>query len=229
MEGDCVKLYPDCDSGRKLGEPHLNNVDRRQDGMTIWADIVGMLQIAFIDLVLAGDNAIVVGLAVAGLPPESRRKAIWLGLGGAVVLRIAFSLVALSLLRILGLMAAGGLLLGWVAWKLYRELRGARAHDIAAPATGSKKTLRGAVGAILLADISMSLDNALAVAGAAHDHIQLLVAGLVLSVALMAIAAEWVARLIGRYRWLAYAGLGVVVFVAVDMMIRGTREVMHAL
>ncbi len=194
--------------------------------MTIWTDIVSLLQIAFIDLVLAGDNAIVVGLAVAGLPPELRRRAIWLGLGGAVILRILFSIVALTLLQILGLMLAGGLLLAWVGWKLYRELRGAKGHSSIAP---PKKTLRGAVGAILLADISMSLDNALAVAGAAHDHIELLVAGLALSVALMAIAAEYVARLITRYRWLAYAGLAVVVYVALDMMVRGTREVIHAL
>jgi YjbE family integral membrane protein len=193
--------------------------------MTIWTDIVSLLQIAFIDLVLAGDNAIVVGLAVAGLPPEHRRRAIWLGLGGAVILRILFSIVALTLLRILGLMLAGGLLLAWVAWKLYRELRGAKGHPAAPP----RKTLGGAVGAILLADISMSLDNALAVAGAARDHIELLVAGLALSVALMAIAAEYVARLISRHRWLAYAGLAVVVYVALDMMVRGTREVIHAL
>ena len=195
-------------------------------GMTIWTDILAMLQIAFIDLMLAGDNAIVVGLAVAGLPPETRRKAIWLGLGGAVVLRIGFSLAALSLLQILGLTLAGGLLLAWVGWKLYRELRAGRKDAVQ---VGKRKTLPGAVGAILLADISMSLDNALAVAGAAHDHIELLVAGLVLSVGLMAIAAEWLARLITRYRWLAYAGLAVVVTVAVDMISRGTREVIHAL
>jgi YjbE family integral membrane protein len=194
--------------------------------MTIWTDILAMLQIAFIDLMLAGDNAIIVGLAVAGLPPETRRKAIWLGLGGAVVLRIGFSLAALSLLQILGLTLAGGLLLAWVGWKLYRELRAGRKDAVQ---VGKRKTLPGAVGAILLADISMSLDNALAVAGAAHDHIELLVAGLVLSVGLMAIAAEWLARLITRYRWLAYAGLAVVVTVAVDMISRGTREVIHAL
>jgi YjbE family integral membrane protein len=197
--------------------------------MTIWTDIVSLLQIAFIDLVLAGDNAIVVGLAVAGLPAETRRRAIWLGLGGAVILRILFSLAALTLLQVLGLMLAGGLLLAWVAWKLFREIRGQPAHGAAAPAATGAKTLRKAVGAILLADISMSLDNALAVAGAAHDHIEVLVAGLALSVALMAIAAEYVARLISRHRWLAYAGLAVVVYVALDMMVRGTREVMHAL
>ena len=194
----------------------------------LWTQIVGLLQIAFIDLVLAGDNAIVVGLAVAGLPPEHRRRAILMGLGGAVALRIAFSIVALRLLAILGLTLAGGLLLAWVAWKLWRELRGESRPD-AGGAHPAKRTLGGAVAAILVADVSMSLDNALAVAGAARDHIKLLVAGLALSVALMAVASEWVARLIVRYRWLAYVGLAVVVYVAVDMIVRGTGEVVRAL
>ncbi len=195
--------------------------------LDLWTQIVALLQIAFIDLVLAGDNAIVVGLAVAGLPVEKRRTAIWLGLGGAVVLRILFSVVALTLLQILGLTLAGGLLLAWVAWKLYRELRAGPHGQETTPSR--RKTLPGAVGAILLADVSMSLDNALAVAGAAHDHIKLLVAGLALSVALMAVAAEWVARLITRRPWLGYVGLAVVAYVAIDMIIRGSREVMHAL
>ena len=194
----------------------------------LWLDIVALLQIAFIDLVLAGDNAIVVGLAVAGLPTQHRRKAIVLGLSGAVILRILFSVVALKLLEILGLTLAGGVLLAWVAWKLFRDLRGGTDdsdgfHPVA------RKSLRGAVISILLADVSMSLDNALAVAGAARDHMKLLVAGLLLSVALMALAAEWVARLITRYRWLGYAGLLVVVYVAVDMIARGAREIVHQL
>jgi YjbE family integral membrane protein len=193
-----------------------------------WSDVVSLLQIAFIDLVLAGDNAIVVGLAVSGLTPEHRRKAILLGLSGAVVLRILFSIVALSLLQILGLTLAGGLLLVWVAYKLYRELRSGgdeQEHGGKPP----RKTLTGAVGAILLADVSMSLDNALAVAGAANNHMKILVAGLVLSVALMALAADLVARLIVKHRWLGFAGLAVVAYVAIDMVIRGTREVVHAL
>ncbi|MDB5393559.1 MAG: integral rane protein YjbE family [Rhodospirillales bacterium] len=193
----------------------------------VWADIVALLQIAFIDLVLAGDNAIVVGLAVAGLAPEYRRKAILLGLSGAVILRILFSIVALSLLHILGLTLAGGILLVWVAWKLLRELRDGD-HSAHGRKSGHR-TLSGAVGAILLADVSMSLDNALAVAGAAHDHIKIMVAGLILSVALMAIAADWVARLIVKHRWLGYVGLAVVAYVAGDMVIRGTREVVEAL
>jgi YjbE family integral membrane protein len=213
-----------------MPDAHLR---RRQStngpGMTaLWADVAALLQIAFIDLVLAGDNAIVVGLAVAGLPPEQRRPAILLGLGGAVVLRIGFSLVALRLLAILGLTLAGGLLLAWVSWKLYRDLRGGIPHrQSTQPAP--RRSLRAAVAAILVADISMSLDNALAVAGAARDHIEILIAGLLLSVALMAVAAEWVARLIARYRWLAYAGLAVVVYVAVDMIFRGAKEVVQSL
>ena len=195
----------------------------------LWANIVALLQIAFIDLVLAGDNAIVVGLAVAGLAPEHRRKAILLGLGGAVVLRILFSIVALSLLEVLGLTLAGGLLLVWVAYKLYRELRSGGGDEAAHGKTRARKTLSAAVWAILLADVSMSLDNALAVAGAARDNIKILVAGLVLSVALMAVAADWVARLIVKHRWLGYVGLAVVAYVAIDMVVRGTREVVHAL
>jgi YjbE family integral membrane protein len=196
----------------------------------LWTDIVGLLQIAFIDLVLAGDNAIVVGIAVAGLPQEQRRRAIMLGLGGAVALRIAFSIVALRLLAILGLTLAGGLLLAWVAWKLWRDLRAGHGEtEKPAAKPTAKKTMRAAVLAILVADVSMSLDNALAVAGAARDHIKLLVAGLALSVALMAVASEWVARLIVRYRWLAYVGLAVVVYVAVDMIVRGAGEVVRAL
>ncbi len=195
----------------------------------LWTDIVSLLQIAFIDLVLAGDNAIVVGLAVAGLAPEHRRKAILLGLGGAVILRILFSIVALSLLEVLGLTLAGGILLVWVAYKLYRELRSGGGDEAAHGGKPARKTLSGAIWAILLADVSMSLDNALAVAGAAHDNIKILVAGLVLSVALMAVAADWVARLIVKYRWLGYVGLAVVAYVAIDMVVRGTREVVNVL
>lgn len=194
----------------------------------LWTNIVSLLQIAFIDLVLAGDNAIVVGLAVAGLAPEHRRRAILLGLGGAVVLRILFSIVALSLLEILGLTLAGGLLLVWVAYRLYRELRSNGGDETTHGGKPARKTLSGAVGAILLADVSMSLDNALAVAGAAKDNIKILVAGLVLSVALMAVAADLVARLIVKHRWLGYVGLAVVAYVAIDMVVRGTREVIHA-
>ncbi len=195
----------------------------------LWTTIAAMLQITFIDLVLAGDNAIVVGLAVSGLAREHRRKAILLGLSGAVVLRILFSIVALSLLEVLGLTLAGGVLLVWVAYKLYRELRSGGGDEAAHGGKPARKTLSAAVWAILLADVSMSLDNALAVAGAAHNNVKILVAGLVLSVALMAVAADWVARLIVKYRWLGYVGLAVVAYVAIDMVVRGTREVVHVL
>ncbi len=195
----------------------------------LWAELVPLLQIAFIDLVLAGDNAIVVGLAVAALPPRRRRRAIMMGLGAAVVLRIAFSLIALRLLAILGLTLAGGLLLIWVSWRLYRDLRRSGGEPAGGARIAGKKTLGGAVAAILVADISMSLDNALAVAGAARDNIKVLVAGLVLSVALMAVAAEWIARLIARYRWLGYVGLLVVATVAGDMIFRGTKEIIRTL
>lgn len=188
--------------------------------------LFSLAQILFIDLALAGDNAIVVGLAVAGLPAAMRRRAILIGLGGAVVLRILFSVVALRLLAILGLTLAGGLLLLWVAWKLYRELRG---HAGAAHQGPGAKSLGRAIVGILAADLSMSLDNALAVAGAARGNIAVLVIGLALSVALMAIAAEWVARFIERQRWLGYAGLLVVVYVAADMILRGTKEVVQSL
>lgn len=195
----------------------------------LWADIAALAQIAFIDLVLAGDNAIVVGLAVAGLQADQRRRAILFGLGGAVVLRILFSLVALRLLAILGLTLAGGLLLLWVAWKLLRDLRAGAGHQSQSAKSGARKTMRAAVISILVADVSMSLDNALAVAGAARGNIPVLIIGLALSVALMAVAAEWVARLIERYRWLAYVGLAIVAYVSIDMIVRGSQEVIKAI
>ncbi len=195
----------------------------------VWADLAALAQIAFIDLVLAGDNAIVVGLAVAGLQPDQRRRAILFGLGGAVVLRILFSLVALRLLAILGLTLAGGLLLLWVAWKLFRDLRAGAAHKSQSSKGEGRKTMKAAVISILVADVSMSLDNALAVAGAARGNIPVLIIGLALSVALMAIAAEWVARIIGRYPWLAYIGLAIVGYVSIDMIVRGSKEVVRAI
>ena len=192
-------------------------------------ELIALFQIILIDLVLAGDNAIVVGLAVSGLPKEMRRRAILIGLGGAVVARILFSIVALKLLAVLGLTLAGGLLLLWVSWKLYRELRAGPEGETPHKGRPSAKSVRAAAISILAADISMSLDNALGVAGAANGHLYLLVIGLALSVALMAIAAEWIARLITRYRSFGYVGLAVVVYVAIDMIVRGTKEVAQAL
>ena len=174
-----------------------------------------------IDLTLAGDNAVVVGLAVAGLPARQRRIAILLGVGAAAGLRIALGAVALRLLEIIGLLLAGGLLLLWVAWRMYRELRHhGRNHVTAAP-----KSLRSAMLQIVLADLSMSLDNVLAVAGAAEGHYWVLVTGLLLSVALMGVAADLAARLLERYRWVAWIGLAVVVSVALRLIWEGGGQV----
>ncbi len=174
-----------------------------------------------IDLTLAGDNAVVVGMAVAGLPDRQRRLAILVGIGAAAVLRIALGAVALRLLEIVGLLLAGGLLLLWVAWRMYRELRGpSHPHAGAVP-----KTLRAAMVQIVLADVSMSLDNVLAVAGAAAGHYWVLVAGLGLSVVLMGVAADLVARLLTRLRWLAWLGLLIVLGVALRLIWVGGHEV----
>lgn len=188
-------------------------------------DLAALAQVMLIDVALAGDNAVVVGMAVIGLPPPRRRLAILLGISGATAIRIGFGLVALDLLQILGLTLAGGLLLLWVAWKMYRELR-RRPH--AAAAGAPRKTLRQAMVRIVLADISMSLDNVLAVAGAASGSTWVLAVGLVLSVALMGLAAELLARLMGRQRWLAWAGLFVVLFVALRMVWTGSARVAGA-
>jgi YjbE family integral membrane protein len=195
------------------------------------------LTVVMIDLVLAGDNAVVIGLAAAGLPHEQRGRAILIGVLAATVLRILFALVATQLLAIVGLLFAGGVLLLWVCWKMWRELRHGH-HDekeaIAgadlnadgtvagkAPAT---KTLRQAVTQIIVADVSMSLDNVLAVAGAAHDHPIILIFGLALSVVLMGVAATFIARLLHKHRWIAYVGLLIILYVALHMMWDGGRE-----
>jgi YjbE family integral membrane protein len=164
---------------------------------------------------------------VAGLPPPRRRLAILLGIGGATVIRIGFGLVALDLLQILGLLLAGGVLLLWVAWKMYRELRAGARH--AAGASARSKTLAQAMGQIILADVSMSLDNVLAVAGAAGGHGRVLMIGLVLSVALMGLAADLMARLLERQRWIAWIGLALVLLVALRMMWEGAHQVAGAL
>ena len=179
-----------------------------------------------IDLVLAGDNAIVVGLAVNGLPPERRRTAIFLGIGAATLLRILFALVTLQLLAIIGLLFAGGLLLLWVCWKMYRELRRSRGEH--ATATAPPKTMRAAMFQILLADLSMSLDNVLAVAGAAREHPWVLVIGLGISVVLMGAAAALVARLLDRFAWLAWIGLAIVLYIAVRMIWEGSQDIFEA-
>jgi YjbE family integral membrane protein len=182
-----------------------------------------LLQVLLIDLVLAGDNAVVIGLAVNGLPPAQRRAAIWAGVGGATVIRIAFALVALKMLAIIGLTLAGGILLLWVVWKSARELRGAN-HGQTVEAAGS---LRSAIIRIIVADISMSLDNVLAVAGAARNHPAALALGLLVSVALMGVAANLVAKLLVKFRWLAWVGLAIVLYVSLLMIYQGSFEVIH--
>ncbi len=186
------------------------------------SDLLALLQVVLIDITLAGDNAVVVGLAVAGLPVGMRRRAILAGIIGAMLIRVVLSAVEVSLLALVGLTLAGGVLLLWVCWKMYRELRAApEAHD--GPA--GEKSLGQAIVQIVLADISMSLDNVLAVAGAAQGRLWILVSGLVLSVMLMGIAADLLARLLHKHRWIAWIGLAIVAYVAVRMIISGWHEV----
>ncbi|CAM5428187.1 Integral membrane protein, YjbE family OS=Afipia felis OX=1035 GN=ygdQ PE=3 SV=1 [Afipia felis] len=193
--------------------------------------LTALFQVILIDLVLAGDNAIVIGLAAAGLPKEQRSRAILIGIGAATLLRIVFAGLTTQLLQIVGLLLAGGLLLLWVCWKMWRELR-AQAHhsvdDIEALAndeSAPRKTLAQATWQIIIADVSMSLDNVLAVAGAAREHPWVLVFGLLLSIAMMGVAASFIARLLQRHRWIAYVGLAVILYVAGDMIYRGFMEV----
>jgi len=189
--------------------------------------ITALLQVIMIDLVLAGDNAVVIGLAAAGLPQQQRARAILVGIIAATVLRIMFAAVAVELLEIVGLLLAGGILLLWVCWKMWRELRsGQHHHDgIAADATAKPKTFAQAALQIVIADISMSLDNVLAVAGAAREHPAALIFGLGLSIVLMGVAASFIARLLTKHRWIAYVGLAIILYVAGDMIWRGFVEV----
>jgi YjbE family integral membrane protein len=181
-----------------------------------------LAQVILIDLTLAGDNAVVVGLAVAGLPAHQKRPAIIMGVVAATVLRIALGAITLQLLAIVGLLLAGGLLLLWVCWKMYRELRRSPAS---AHAPAAAKSLGQAMVQIVLADLSMSLDNVLAVAGAADGHVGVLVAGLAFSVVLMGLAASLIAGLLERYRWIAWVGLLVVLYVALKLVWEGGWEV----
>lgn len=190
------------------------------------ADLWALASVMMIDLVLAGDNALVVGMAASGLSAGQRRRAIVWGIAIATVLRIGFAAAALHLLAIIGLTLAGGILLLWVAWKLFREIYAMRrpgGHGI--KADFANKTLFQACLQIALADISMSLDNVLAVAGAARDNFAILAAGLTVSVALMGVASEFIARLLARYPWISWIGLAIVTFVAVRMIYDGSVEV----
>ena len=199
----------------------------------LMSQLTALLSVVMIDIVLAGDNAVVVGTAAAGLPPQQQRQVIMIGSGLALVARVLFALVAVQLLAIIGLLLAGGLLLLWVAWKMWRELRhhGHEVEDAEAEAKrrGTPKTFRSAITQVAVADISMSLDNVLAVAGAARDHPYIMIFGLAFSIALMAVAAGFIARLIDRYRWVAYIGLVIILFVAVRMIWEGAHEVFVAL
>jgi YjbE family integral membrane protein len=194
-------------------------------------------QVIMIDLVLAGDNAVVIGLAASGLPKEQRNKAILVGILAATVLRIAFASVTTQLLQVLGLILVGGILLLWVCWKMWRELRDGHEEEGVEAVTGEDINADGTIGApagrktfaqaawqIIIADVSMSLDNVLAVAGAAREHPGVLVIGLVLSIALMGLAASFIARLLQKHRWIAYVGLAIILYVALDMIYRGILE-----
>lgn len=213
------------------------------------SEISAFLQVIMVDLVLAGDNAIVVGMVAATVPKEQRVKVLAAGIIGATLLRVAFALVTTQLLQIIGLTLAGGLLLLWVCWKLWREIENERRQrraekraqaDYAAVASGiagevanapeptDPKPLRKAIVQIVIADISMSLDNVLAVAGIARDHTWVLVFGLALSIAFMAIAASLIARLLKKYHWIAYVGLATIFYVACSMIWEGSISVMDA-
>ena len=189
-----------------------------------------MCQVIFIDLVLAGDNAIVVGMVAAGVAPEMRRRVIIGGIAMAVILRILFAAATMQLLGIIGLTFAGGLLLAWVCWKLYRDLREQAAEQTGVDVLDDgdsnlpRKTMRQAMMQVAVADFSMSLDNVLAVAGAASDHPRAMVFGLILSVVLMGVGATFIARLLQRHQWIAYLGLAVIGYVSVSMMWRGGFE-----
>jgi len=201
--------------------------------------ITALFQVVIIDVALAGDNAIVVGMAAAGLPQEQRARAIVVGMMGATALLVMFAGITTQLLKLVGLLFAGGILLLWVCWKMWRELRSSvkeeqealealTGYDINADGTiagcAPRKTLSQAAGQIIIADLSMSLDNVLAVAGAAREHPIVLVFGLSLSVVLMGIAATFIARVLQKHRWLAYIGLAVILYVAVGMVYRGALE-----
>ena len=180
-------------------------------------------QVVLIDVMLAADNAIVVGALAAGLPADMRRKVILIGVGAALLLRVVFALLVTQLLQVTGLVFAGGLLLVWVAWKMWRELRGPNDSGDAVTQT-PPRGFASAAWAVAVADVSMSLDNVLAVAGAARDHPGILAIGLILSVALMGVAANVLARVIERYRWVAYIGLAVILYVACRMIYEGLTD-----
>jgi YjbE family integral membrane protein len=207
--------------------------------MPLLAELSALLQVIMVDLVLAGDNAIVVGIVAAGLPREQRSQVILIGIAAATLLRVAFAFVTSQILQIIGLTLAGGILLLWVCWKLWRELRQQKQEqartdgietDAPDPAIDAAppRTFRNAVVQIVVADVSMSLDNVLAVAGVAGEHTWVLVVGLVLSVAFMGAAAALIAGLLKRFHWISYIGLAIIFYVACKMIWDGTHEVVNA-
>ena len=188
---------------------------------------VELLEVIFVNLVLSADNAIVVGIAVAGLPAGRRWQVMVLGIGAATGLRIVFAAFTVQLLEVIGLLLAGGLLLLWICWKLWRELRRGRL-SLEAATGAAPKSMREAIVQIVIADVSMSLDNVLAVAGVARSHLWVLVVGLALSIAFMGLAAALIARLLNRHAWIAYVGLAVILYVAVRMIWDGAAELLAA-
>ncbi|GAA4250359.1 YjbE family putative metal transport protein [Azospirillum formosense] len=215
------------------------------ESVDLWSQLAALGQVIAIDLVLAGDNAIVVGMAAAAVPLAQRRKVIFWGIGAAIVLRIFFALITTQLLAIIGLTLAGGVLLLWVCWKMYRELRSHGTDEVApdeameapdtplgvsgnaaAGAAVGGVTVGAAIWQIVVADVSMSLDNVLAVAGAAKDHPTILVIGLLLSVVLMGAAANMIAHVLHKHRWIGWVGLAIITYVALDMIWRGSNEVL---
>ncbi|HSG64993.1 MAG TPA: YjbE family putative metal transport protein [Gammaproteobacteria bacterium] len=204
------------------------------------AELTAFAQVVLVDLVLAGDNAIVVAMAVVGLPEQYRMRVMAIGIAAATLLRVFFALITVQLLQLIGLVLAGGVLLLWVSWKLWRELRMQRREDAAAtamadmlhgtataPAGAPTKPMRAAVIQIVVADVSMSLDNVLAVAGVAREHAWVLVFGLALSVGFMGLAATVIARLLARYHWIAYVGLAVIFYVALRMIWDGALQILE--
>ena len=205
------------------------------------SELSALLSVIVIDLVLAGDNALVVGMAAAGLPREQRLKVIAIGIAAATVLRIVFALGITYLLAIIGLLLAGGILLLWVAWKLWREVEDERRRraleravsgedkeSAAGEAAPAPKSFRAAVTQIIIADVTMSLDNVLAVAGVAREHVWVLVVGLVLSVGFMGVAATAIATLLNRYPWIAYVGTAIIAYVALIMIWDGSIQILDA-
>lgn len=193
------------------------------------AQLSAFLQVILIDVILSGDNAVVIGMAVAGLPAARRNRIILIGIAAATVLRILFAGIAVEMLKVIGLTLAGGILLLWVAWKMWRELReqakAAKNGDDGDSGRPAPKSQRAAVMQIVVADLSMSLDNVLAVAGAAREHPYILGFGLVLSIALMGIASKFIARLLDRFHWIAYIGLLIIGYVAIHMIWDGSLQV----